>query len=287
MPQGLVVHPQGTLVDRALVFLAEGPADSHTLTKRVMGIPQAPVLVADRLVAALLGADPRVGRLGDGRWMLVAPASAAPALAEVSFAVVDCETTGGMYGNGDRITEIAVVAVKGRDVEVLFDSLVNPGRPIPPKVSAVTSITDAMVRSLPPFEAIADDVLSVLAGRVFVAHNVGFDWRFLSQEMRRARGVVLEGPRVCTINMARRLLSGVKSRSLDSLSYYFGIEVEQRHRAGPDALATARLLQRLLALAQDAGATTLRELEELIRRRGRKRRRGGKRRARPESMGEL
>jgi DNA polymerase-3 subunit epsilon len=240
--------------------------------------------VAERLVAALLGSDPRVGRLGDGRWMLVAPANGCPTVSQSAFAVVDVETTGGAPGKGDRITEVAVAVVRGSDVELLFESLVNPGRPIPRGVARVTNITDDMVRNRPSFGEIADDLLTVLAGRVFVAHNVGFDWRFLSSELRRARGLGLDGPRVCTIKLAKRLIPGLQSRSLDSLAYYFGLEIERRHRAGPDALATGRILQRLLTLATDAGAATLNDLDELVRRRKKTRRR--RRRARPESMGE-
>src|SRR6185436_4889772 len=137
----------------------------------------------------------------------------------------------------------------------------------------------------PEFPAVVDDVLSVLAGRVFVAHNVSFDWRFVSWELKRARGLGLDGPRICTIGLARRLVPGLKSRSLDSLAYYFGYDIQQRHRAGPDAFATARILQRLMALAQEAGVSTINDLAELSRRRKRRGRR--KRRAHPESMGEL
>jgi DNA polymerase III epsilon subunit family exonuclease len=283
---GLTVQRAGTLVDRALSFLANGPADSPTLARSVLGIPGAPAVVADRVAAALLGSDPRVARLGDGRWVLVVPGSVLqPSLAESAFAVVDVETTGGMPGRGDRITEIAVVVVRGAHVELLYESLLNPGRPIPQAVTRVTNITDEMVRDRPTFDEIVDDLLAVLAGRIFVAHNVSFDWRFVCHELRRARGVSLDGPRVCTIGLARRLMPGVKYRSLDSLAFHFGVEIERRHRAGPDALATGRILQRLLPMAQDAGIGTLHELIELLRRRKGRRRR--KRRARPESMEEL
>jgi DNA polymerase-3 subunit epsilon len=142
-----------------------------------------------------------------------------------------------------------------------------------------------MVRDRPLFCEIADDLLGMLAGRVFVAHNVSFDWRFLGYELKRARGLGLDGPRVCTVALARRLVPGLRSRSLDSLAHYFGVEITERHRAGPDALATGRILGRLLSMAEDAGVTTLKDLVELARRRkGRRKRR---RRAHPESMEEL
>jgi len=282
---GLQARRESTLVDRALEYLTTGPSDSLVLTERILGIPRATPIVADRLVGALLGSDPRVGRLGDGRWILVAPNSASPSLDDAAFAVVDVETTGGRPGRGDRITEIAVAVVQGKHVELLFEQLVNPGRPIPRGPVQISNITDAMVRNCPEFPAVVDDVLSVLAGRVFVAHNVSFDWRFVSWELKRARGLGLDGPRICTIGLARRLVPGLKSRSLDSLAYYFGCDIQQRHRAGPDAFATARILQRLMALAQEAGVSTINDLAELSRRRKRRGRR--KRRAHPESMGEL
>jgi len=282
---GIAPHPEGTLVDRALRYLTAGPADSSNLTHRILGIPMATPVVAERLIAALLGADPRVGRLGDGRWMLVAPSSASPNLAESAFVVVDVETTGGMPGQGDRITEVGIVLVRGKDVELLYEALVNPERPIPTPVTGVTSITNDMVRDRPLFGDIADEVLALLAGRIFVAHNVSFDWRFLRYELGRARGLALDGPRVCTVGLARRLVPGLKSRSLDSLAHYFGVDITQRHRAGPDAFATGKILQRLLSLAEDRGIATLKDLIELARRR--KGRRRGRRRAHPESMEEL
>jgi len=258
---GLAALPTGTLLDRALRLLEDGPADSLRISHEVLGMPRAPFVVADRLAVALLGHDPRVRRDHLGQWALTARSSAMVTLAETVFAVVDVETTGSRPAVGDRITEVAVVlAGPGGRVEVVLDTLVNPERPIPPAVTRVTRITDAMVRNRPTFAEVTDQLLSALAGRVFVAHNVQFDWRFLEVEVRRARDLRLDGPRVCTVKLARRLLPGLKHRGLDSVSRYFGIEIENRHRAGGDALATARVLGRLLELAVEQGARTLEDL---------------------------
>jgi DNA polymerase-3 subunit epsilon len=173
-------------------------------------------------------------------------------------------------GHDDRITEIAVATLAGDTVELAYDALVNPERPIPPFITALTSITDEMVRNRPTFDEVAGEVLTALSGRVFAAHNAPFDWRFVTTEVRRARGVLLDGPRVCTVRLARRLLPGLRSRGLDSVTNYFGIEVQGRHRAAGDALATARVLQRLLGLAADQGATTLDELARVDLRRAAK-----------------
>ncbi len=278
---GVRATPQGTLVDRTLRFLSEGAADSLTLARDVLGIGRATRAVADRVTVALLGADPRVRRLGDGRWALAVAARGVPSIGGCTFAVVDVETTGTRAGRGDRITEVAVVTVTDADIMVVLDCLVNPERSIPKHITSVTRITDAMVRDQPTFHEIADEVIGALAGRVFVAHNARFDWGFVDREVRRTRDLALEGPRLCTVSLARRLVRGLRSRSLDSLAAYFGVEISQRHRAGADALATARILRHLLDLARERGATTLDDLRQL----GRPRRR--RRSALPQSMYEL
>jgi len=261
VPSGLAAHPGGTLLERALRLLELGPVDSLGIARDVLGMPRAPTVVADRLAVALLGHDPRVRRDHLGHWALAARSTVTMTLEDTAFAVVDVETTGSRPANGDRITEVAVVLVgPGGRVETLVDTLVNPERAIPAAVTRVTQITDSMVRDQPTFVEIADELLCALAGRVFVAHNVQFDWRFLEVEVRRARDLRLESPKVCTVKLARRLIPGLKHRGLDSVSRYFGIEIDGRHRAGGDARATARILGRLLDLAAEQGARTLDDL---------------------------
>ncbi len=259
---GLAAHSDRTLVDRALELMgASGPRSAPELSHQVLGLSNAPGAVSERLAIALFGADPRVRQLEDGRWAVVAEAQGSPLLDDCAFAVVDVETTGTHAAGGARITDIAVVLVHGERRELIFESLVNPGVPIPPWITRITGITDALVREAPAFETVVDAVLAALAGRVFVAHNARFDWGFVTAELRRSRDLVLSGPRLCTVRLARRLVPQVASRSLDSLSQFFGLENPARHRAAGDALATADLLRRLLALARDAGARTLADLE--------------------------
>ena len=229
---------------------------------------------------ALLGSDPRVRQLADSRWALADGRDGAKALADCTFAVVDVEATGTRAAKGDRVIEVAVVTLSGGDVEVVFESLVNPGRPVPRYVAALTSITGRMLEDQPSFDDIADPLLAALAGRVFAAHNAQFDWRFLAAELRRVKGLELDGPKVCTLRLARRLLPELRSRGLDALTAYFGIAIDGRHRAGGDAVAAAHLLHKLLELAGERGATTIEDLEQLAGRR----RRG--RTALPTSMAE-
>jgi DNA polymerase-3 subunit epsilon len=262
---GLTAHPAGTLVERALELLALGPATARDLAVKVLGLPNAPNAVAERLAAALLGADPRVRQQSDSRWALVSVAQGSPLLEECAFAVVDVETTGMNATGDDRITEVAVVVVHGSRRDVVFDTLLNPGRPIPPRICELTGITDAMVAGAPAFADVADQVVAALAGRVFVAHNARFDWGFVSAEVKRARDLALDGPRLCTVRLARRLMPGEPSYALGALAVRFGLEFTARHRAAGDAVVTGMLLERLLSQARERGARTLADVEVLHR----------------------
>lgn len=268
---GLAAHPESTLIDRVLITLQDGPRPAVTLCNRVLGLAGAPEAVCERIAIALLGADPRVRQLADGRWGLVPEAQGSPLLDQCAFAVVDVETTGMRAGSSDRITEIAVVVVHGGRREVVLDSLVNPGRPIPPAICAITNITNDMVRTAPTFPEMADRVIAALAGRIFVAHNARFDWAFVTAELRRAKALALDGPRLCTVRLARRLVRDVRSCGLDNLTQHFGFENAARHRAAGDALVTAALLDRLLRLAREEGARTLQDLAAISLRRAARR----------------
>lgn len=198
----------------------------------------------------------------------------AESLRSLEYVVVDVETTGGGAGRGDRVTEIAAIRVRGTG-EVLeeFTTLVNPERPIPPFITRLTNITDEMVRDAPRFGEIAEEVRRLLTGGVFVAHNVAFDWAFLHHELERATGTGLEGRRLCTVKLARRVVPEVASRSLGALSEYFGIENDARHRAFGDARATVEILMRLLERVEGYEITSWAELEKLLASRRRRRKR--------------
>jgi len=260
------VAPSGTLVDRVLRRLDERPADSLAIAREVLGLTTASRTIAERVAVALLGADPRVRRLQDGRWARAGVASGATRLESCTFAVVDVETTGASAARGDRVTEIAVYTLSNGVVEPVLDTLIDPERPIPRYITELTRITDDMVRGQPTFADVADQVADALAGRVFAAHNVRFDWAFLARELQRTRHVDIDGPRVCTVHLTRRLVPGLRSRGLDSVAQYFGVEIPDRHRAAGDAKATAVILSKLLGLAADRGVGTLEDLQQLGRR---------------------
>lgn len=273
---GLTVAPaESLLVTRAADYLAAGPALAHDLVAHVCQLPATPGKVAEHMAAALFAGDARFVREPDGRWNLRA-ASVAPApldaaigalgdaLANLSYCVVDVETTGTSADRGDRITEIAVVRVRDGVVTTVFDSLINPERSIPPYITALTQISWDMVKDAPRFRDVCDQLLGVLEGNVFVAHNAAFDWRFVSAEVHRATGRRIDGRRLCTVRLARKLLPQLRRRSLDAVTYHYGIDIAARHRAGGDAEATAHVLVRLLADARSRGCADWHALERML-----------------------
>jgi DNA polymerase-3 subunit epsilon len=275
------------LTDMAAAFLATGPADAQSLISYVCRIPGAPLNVAEHMAAALFAGHKRFERDRQGRWRLreSAPTTHWPIersseLHHESFVVVDVETTGTRAYHGDRVTEVAVVLVRDGVATTVFDTLINPERSIPPAIVAITNITWEMVKHAPRFADVCDQLLGVLEGNVFVAHNAHFDWRFLSAEIERVTRRPLQGRKLCTVRMARRLVPQLRRRNLDSLASFFGVTIRARHRAGGDAEATAKVLLRLLNAARDRGCATVDDVEQLLALGTSKR----KRRRRPSAM---
>lgn len=258
---GLTFGSPSPLVGRALEEVQKGPQSTEALARKVLGLRGGPGGLAGRLLRQLLEGHRRLQVDARGVWRLREPgASEEEELAGLDYTVVDVETTGSSPSRGDRITEVAAVQVSGGEIVDEFSSLVNPGRPIPPWISDLTGITEEMVSDAPPFEEVAELLRAHLEGRVFVAHNVPFDWRFVADEMRRAASLAPEGPRLCTLRLSRRALPQLPAKGLDAVARYYGIEIEGRHRAAGDALATASLLLRLLEEADRRGVTRWNEM---------------------------
>lgn len=162
---------------------------------------------------------------------------------KTEFAVVDVETTG-FYAKGhDRIVEIAVLRVdsRGNLIDEYF-TLVNPDRDVGP--SNIHGIYASDILHAPRFSEIAGDVISRIAGAVFVGHNVFFDFNFVSSEINRMGHNVPETPCLCTIHLTKRIDSSIPNRKLETCCLHFGISQEESHSAYDDALATKKLLIR-------------------------------------------
>lgn len=160
------------------------------------------------------------------------------------YAIVDIETTGGST-KASKITEIAIYKHDGERVIDSFVQLVNPEMPIPEFISKLTGISDAMVENAPRFFEIAKYIIEFTEDCVFVAHNVGFDYGVLRHEFKLL-GYDYRRPHLCTVRASRFVIPGHDSYSLGKLARALGIQVNGRHRAGGDALATAELFTILI-----------------------------------------
>ena len=263
---GLAFDPATPLIDRALNRIRNGPVGTGELAREVFDLRQAPDGLAARLVYELLGTDQRVTVDRDGTWSVAMAAPLvsedATRLSDLEFAVVDVETTGSR--GEDRVMEIACVHVAAGSIKGRYSTLVNPGCWIPERISRLTGIDEAMVRAAPRFEDVADVVRRALSGRVFVAHNARFDWRFVSTEMMRARAEAPNGDQLCTVRFAKRALPGLRRWGLDSLISYYGLECRARHRAWGDALVTAEVLINLLEAADRRGVVRWDQLQRWL-----------------------
>ena len=160
------------------------------------------------------------------------------------YAIVDIETTGG-HASANGITEIAICLHDGKKITKRYNTLVNPRREIPIYIRALTGITNEMVAEAPPFEDVAADICHLLHGKIFIAHNVNFDYSFVRYHLAQA-GYDLQCNKLCTVRLSRKILTGAPSYSLGKLCRHLGIDNESRHRAMGDCEATAELFSMLL-----------------------------------------
>lgn len=184
-------------------------------------------------------------------------------LREVTFCVVDLETTGGSPANGDRITEIGAVKVRGGEVLGEFQTLVNPRTEIPAFIAVLTGITNAMVGDAPPITAALPSFLEFAAGSVLVAHNARFDVGFLRHMAAEQHLDWPDFEVLDTVKLARHVVSRDESpnHKLSSLARVFGADTTPNHRALADARATVDVLHGLLERLGGVGVQTLEELQ--------------------------
>jgi DNA polymerase-3 subunit epsilon len=181
-------------------------------------------------------------------------------LHDVTFCIIDLETTGGNRHH-DMITEIGAVKVRGGECLGTFQTLVNPGRAIPPQITVLTGLSDVLVCNAPRIEAVLGVLIDFVGDSVIVGHNVGFDIGFLRVACERAERPPLAGTVVDTVALARRLVRDeVPNCKLSTLASRFRLEHQPSHRALDDALATADLLHLLIERAAGLGVVGLDDL---------------------------
>jgi DNA polymerase-3 subunit epsilon len=183
-----------------------------------------------------------------------------PALSDVTFCVLDLETTGGSPRDC-AITEVGAVKVCGGEPRGTFQTLVDPGCAIPPEITVLTGITQSMVLRAPRIGAVLPSLLEFVGDAVIVGHNVRFDVSFLNAALGRDQRPALPNAIVDTCSLARRLLrDDVPNCKLDTLASRLRLDHRPTHRALDDALATTDLLHVLIERAAGLGVTGLDDL---------------------------
>lgn len=163
-----------------------------------------------------------------------------------SFVCLDFETTG-LSGKTDKVTEIGAVKVIDGQVVQRFSTLVNPGRPIPPRVVALTGISNDMVEDHPRIHELLPLFMGFLGELPLVCHNAKFDCKFLERDLA-LMGRYIDNPVADTLQIAKLVCPGLPSYKLSYLTEHFSIPLRDAHRAWCDAEATARLYLHLQEL---------------------------------------
>src|SRR3989442_5934525 len=213
-----------------------------------------------RFLYSALGADPHFSYdPSTDRWCATVHTALGQPVCHSQLVVIDVETTGLKPGIA-AITEVAAVRVETGRLGTEFHTLVNPGRRVPAAITQLTGITDAMLRDQPRIEVVFPQLHALLGSAVIVAHNADFDLGFLNFDARRLFSAPLLNPVLCTRRLARRLLPGQRSCSLDAVAARLGVSCAARHRALGDARITAEVLLILLEKLAALGISTLGQL---------------------------
>jgi DNA polymerase-3 subunit epsilon len=162
---------------------------------------------------------------------------------ERPIVMLDFETTGLSPESGDRITEVAALRIAGGEIVDRYVSLVNCGVRIPPFISSLTGISQAMVDSAPPAAEVVPELIEFIGADTLAAHNASFDEKFLMAEGARLGHACRHEALVCSVKLSRRVLPGMSSYKLGELARALGIVFRgTAHRAEADAEVAARLL---------------------------------------------
>ncbi|MDQ3098717.1 MAG: exonuclease domain-containing protein [bacterium] len=182
-------------------------------------------------------------------------------LRDLPYSVVDLETTGTKAGV-NQIIEIGIVTIQQGQIIETYQTFLNPGVEIPPFISQMTGIRNSDVEYAPLLPDIAPKILPMLQDTIFVAHNAAFDYNFLQKNLRLA-GFEFASPKICTVQLSRKLIPQLAHHTLDDLARHFHIEIPNRHRALDDALATGKSLLNMFDILVEGGKKIFGALQEL------------------------
>ena len=241
---------------------ADRPVENQQIARHLFGPQRHEMPEAQVVVRSLLEADGRFLRTHCQRWAARLADHMKQDFKSTVFVVVDLETTGSVIGV-DEIMEIGLVRMAGTDIQRHFTSRLRTTRPIPPWVSRLTGLNRADLELAPTLDEMAPEILAMLSGAVFVAHDIRFDMPFLRWELLR-RGLGFPcGAGICTLEMSRILWPDLPSHSLSELASSLALTHAKPHRASDDALAAAGLLQKALLTARRMGHRSLGDLMSL------------------------
>jgi DNA polymerase-3 subunit epsilon len=246
-------------LDRLVDTLEErGTLSAVEAARLLFATPSISDGLANSLLAEVTAGDSRLVCTGSS--VSLAGRGPDPLLENAEFVVFDLETTG-LSAARSRICEFGAVRVRALELVDSFQSLVNPGVPLPEPVARLTGLREQELRSAPSVSGVLGRFLDYTGDAHLVAHNARFDQRFLERQLLLVHDRRLSEPPLCTAALARRLLEGRLRRvSLASLAHFFGVSTRPCHRALPDAEATAEVLVHLIGLAQEIGARRLSDL---------------------------
>lgn len=198
-----------------------------------------------------------------GYWRLKPPSQLHRSLSDLTFVVVDLETTGGGTKH-HRIIEIGAVKISRGQITDMFDTFLDPGRDIPDYVTKITGINEQMLEDAPSVAETIPRFLEFLGNDVFVAHNLPYDFGFINATISRMGYNALPNLTLCTLELSRLLLPQLKNHKLEDVSACFDIHITERHRALGDAKATALVLIEFVAMLQEAGVDSIAKIQELL-----------------------
>lgn len=168
------------------------------------------------------------------------------------YIVLDIETTG-LNRENDQITEIAALKIEGNRIVDKFETLINPLIKIPVEITQLTGITDSMVKEKPTIREVLPNFLDFVKNDILVAHNAIFDIGFLNYNLNKHLNKSLENKNICTMNLAKKIVTTIPSYRLSSLCNYFDIKNEAAHRAMGDVYATTKLFTKFQAIMHNNG----------------------------------
>ena len=176
---------------------------------------------------------------------------------ELPYAILDLETTGIKAGTA-KITEVAIILYENGKEE-RFESFVNPECHIPDEITAITHITDDMVKNAPTINEIAPTLFELLRDRIFVSHNVPFDFSFFEYFFQKCLNLDYKTPSLCTLNLSRKLLK-LPSNKLENVARHFNYNLRDAHRAMNDTEAVRACLLKFFDVLEKKGIMTYKDL---------------------------